>query len=86
MIHNAYSVRDTCAETFLMPMFFLNNASAVRALGDAVNRPKEDNNFYQHPEHYQLYHIGTFDDENGSFTPVVPVFVVDCQSLVTQQV
>lgn len=85
MIHKAYAVRDTCAETFLMPMFFVNNASAVRALGDAVNRPKDDNNFYQHPEHYQLYEIGSFDDNTGCFTPLVPVFVVDCQSLVMSQ-
>lgn len=84
MIHAVFSVRDTCVEAWLLPMFFQNRAAAVRALGDAVNRPKEDNQFYQHPEHYQLYEIGTFDDESGSMSPIVPVFVVDCQSLVRQ--
>lgn len=83
MIHNAYAVRDVCVDTFLLPMFFQNHAGAVRALGDAVNRPKEDNQFYQHPEHYQLYHIGHFEDDNGIFTPLsAPAFIVDCQSLV----
>lgn len=78
-----FAVRDTCVGAFLMPMFFPNRAGAVRALGDAVNKAGSDNQFYQHPEHYQLYEIGSFDDEVGlveSFA--APEFVVDCQSLV----
>lgn len=83
MKHGVFAVRDTCIGSFLMPMFFPNNAGAVRALGDAVNKPKEDNNFYQHPEHYQLYHIGNFDDEVGIVVSLpAPEFIVDCQSLV----
>lgn len=82
MKHQAYSVMDTCAGTYLMPMFFLNNASAIRALGDAVNRPKEDNQFYQHPEHFQLYKIGEFDDDHGIFEGHPPMFVVSCNDLV----
>lgn len=81
MKHAVYSVRDTCVGSFLLPMFFQNNAAAVRALGDAVNRPDKDNNFHQHPEHYQLYRVGDFDDESGSLEPMVPEFIVDCQSL-----
>jgi len=82
MIHECFGIRDTCVGAYQVPMFFVNSAAAVRALGDAVNRAKEDNAFYQHPEHYQLWHLGSFDDESGLFTPVAPVFVVDCQSLV----
>jgi len=79
---SVFAVRDTCIQSYNMPMFFANSAGAVRALGDAVNRAKEDNAFYSHPEHYQLYHIGEFDDETGMIEAIVPVFVVDCQSLV----
>lgn len=86
MKHAIFAVRDTCVGAYLLPMFFQNRAAAVRALGDAVNRPKEDNQFYQHPEHYQLYEIGAFDEESGQLEPIVPVFVVDCQSLVRQPV
>ena len=82
MRHACFSIRDTCVGVFGMPMFFQNSAGAVRALGDVVNRSSEDNNYYQHPEHYQLFEIGVFDDDSGSFEPIVPVFVVDCQSLV----
>jgi len=82
MRHAVFAVRDTCIGAYNMPMFFQNRAAAVRALGDAVNRPKDDNMYYQHPEHYQLYYIGDFEDDNGELFPCVPVFVVDCQSLV----
>lgn len=82
MIHECFAVRDTCVGAYNMPMFFQNAAAAVRALGDAVNRAKEDNAYYQHPEHYQLWHIGSFNDDDGQFLPIPPVFVVDCQSLV----
>ena len=63
-------------------MFFQNSAACVRALGDAVNKPGADNQFNQHPEHYQLYRIGDFDDDTGIITPQIPEFIVDCQSLV----
>lgn len=83
MIHGVFAVRDTCVGSFLLPMFFQNRAAAVRALGDAVNKPKEDNQFYQHPEHFQLCEIGSFDDETGIVSSLLaPEFVVDCQSLV----
>jgi len=82
MIHRAFAVRDTCVGVWLMPWFFQNSAAAVRALGDAVNKAGSDNNFYQHPEHYQLYEIGSFCDDSGMFTAEVPQFIVDCQSLV----
>lgn len=86
MIHNIYAVRDTCVGSFLLPMFFQNDAAAVRALGDATNKPKEDNQFYQHPEHYQLYRLGAIDDENASIDLLpAPLFVVDCQSLVREK-
>lgn len=82
MKHGVFAVRDTCVEAYMLPMYFLNKAAATRALGDAVNRPEKDNQFYQHPEHFQLWFLGEFDDSNGVFTSIPPEFVVDCQSLV----
>jgi len=83
MKHGVYCVRDTCVAAFLVPMYFVNRAAATRAFGDAVNNPAKDNQFYQHPEHYQLYECGSFDDENGLFSLLpAPEFVVDAVSLV----
>lgn len=83
MLHNVFAVRDVCVNTFLLPMYFQNSAAAVRALGDAVNGPPgKDNLFASHPEHFQLYQIGKFDDESGQLLSEIPEFIVDCQSLV----
>lgn len=85
MKHGVYATRDTCVGSFLLPMYFQNDAGAVRALGDVVNKPSQDNMYYQHPEHFQLYELGCFDDETGILEPLsAPRFVVDCQSLVRQ--
>lgn len=84
MEYSVFAVRDTCAEVWLMPWFFRSTGECVRSLTDAVNRSKEDNQFYQHPEHYQLYFLGLYDDDNGLFETEPPKFVVDCQSLVNK--
>lgn len=46
------SVHDRCSELWFDPIFAVNEASAMRAFGDAVNNPQSD--FYAHPEHYVL--------------------------------
>lgn len=83
MNFQAFSILDTCAGTHSLPVFFVNTASAIRSMADVVNRPKEDNIYYQHPEHHQLYSIGTFDDSNGTFVPEPPRFIVAFQELVS---
>lgn len=83
MNHAMFAIRDTCVGSFLLPMFFQNRAGAVRAFGDAVNKAASDNQLYQHPEHFQLFELGLFDDETGLSTMLVaPEFVVDASSLV----
>ena len=83
MKHQVFAVRDTCVASFLLPMYFQNSAGAVRALSDAVNGPiSKDNLFGTHPEHFQLWLVGEFDDDDGQLIPCAPTFVVDCQSLV----
>ena len=76
------SVLDVKAKAFLQPFFVANSSMAIRSFGDAVNNAKPDNNFYQHPEHFRLYQLGTFDDETGLHTLLdAPEFVVDAVSL-----
>lgn len=77
-----YAVRDSAVEAFHMPMFFPTDAAAIRALGDAVNKPQEDNVYYKHPEHFNLYSIGEFNEENGLINSHPPEFVVSCEALI----
>lgn len=79
---NIYGVKDVAVNAFHMPMFFQSDKACVRALGDAVNTPKEDNIYYKHPEHFDLYKIGVFDEETGVIAGHAPEFIVGCDSLV----
>ena len=66
MIHQVYAVKDAAVETFLQPIFSPSQASAYRALGDAVNDPGHA--FNRHTEYYKLFHLGSFCDQTGSFS------------------
>lgn len=82
MIKLIYTLRDTATEVFLVPMFFHSEAEARRSVGDVVNRKADDNIICQHPEHFQLFYIGTFDDSTGIFKTVPPEFVTSAIDLV----
>lgn len=66
MQFNIYSVRDEKASAFIPPIFFVNDAEAIRAFGDAVVNPKSG--FNRHPEDYSFHCLGTFDDVSGLIT------------------
>lgn len=65
-------VRDRAADVYGVPMFVASIGGAIRSFGDEVNRSAENNPFYMHPEDFDLYSIGTFDDTSGSFECGVP--------------
>lgn len=77
MIRGVYLIRDTALGSFLIPMFFQSEGAARRAFADEVNRSAEDNIMFQHPEHFQLYYAGSYDDASGLITCDSPTFVVD---------
>lgn len=70
MIHNVYAVFDHCAKAFLPPFLLRNDGQAVRAFKDCVN--SKSHQFSEHPEDYQLFCLGTFDDTLGDFTNQEP--------------
>lgn len=66
------AVRDRSADIFTAPSFVPNLGSAIRGFGDEVNRAAENNLFYHHPEDFDLYSLGTYDDATGTFDCGVP--------------
>lgn len=62
------SIRDRAVDAFGRPMFFPTIGAAVRAFDDEINRDSKDNPYFAHPEDYDLYHLGHFDDSTGRFT------------------
>lgn len=62
------SVRDVCADLFGQPFFQASVGMAQRTFTDSVNRQDPNNLMSQHPEHFELYQLGFYDDADASFT------------------
>lgn len=61
------SIRDRVADCFSRPVFTQTEGTAIRSFTDEVNRPAADNELGKHPEDFDLYLVGVFDDQDGSF-------------------
>lgn len=75
MKYKIVCVRDRVADAFSVPQFVLNLGAAIRGFGDEVRRPHSDerpNALNQHPEDYDLYVLGEFDDDGAVFTTAAP--------------
>ena len=77
-----YSVYDSKAEAFLPPFFLPREEMAIRTFSDAVN--SNDHQFGRHPEDYNLFRLGTFDDSSGELrseiTPIVVAYALELRS------
>lgn len=62
-----FSVLDKKAAAFVRPFFAPTSAVAVRSFGAALRGGDEV--MKDHPEDFVLYHVGEFDQLNGSVTP-----------------
>lgn len=70
MIIHFFSIYDKKAEAFTNGCFQADfPGQALRAFNDMIN--STDNDLGKHPEDYALFHIGTFNKENGLFTTAV---------------
>jgi len=63
MIYRCYSVRDLKAAAFAPPFFLGRDEVAVRTFSDALADPTHP--MHAHPEDYQLFYLGEFNDETG---------------------
>lgn len=65
-----YALRDIRTEAFNRPMFLQNEAVLDRSIRDAMQ--DENSLLCSHPEDYQLFELGEYDEETGQITPVAP--------------
>lgn len=69
---NVYAVRDRAMDGFLRPIFVQSDGVAIRSFVDELNRAAPDNAMYAHPDDYDLYYLGTFHEETGTFNTQPP--------------
>lgn len=65
MKHVICSVRDSAADCFQRPFMTQTPAVAVRLFGDEVKNDNDNNPMVRHPEHFELFELGLFDDETA---------------------
>lgn len=85
MILNVYSIYDVKAAAYRFPFFKGSNGEAMRFFGDGVSDPKTA--LAAHPEDYNLYLHGSFDDISGQLTTLhAPQFLCAAVDFIQQAV
>jgi len=69
-------VKDRAAEVFNRPFFVPHRNVAIRDFTDEVNRAAADNQLNKHPDDFDLYLLGEFNDNTGEFSISVPQVLV----------
>ncbi len=75
------SVKDTAAQAFGRPVFVPTVSVAVRSFRDEINRPDSKEDMAQHPEDFELYELGSFEDATGVITVIEPRLVARAKDL-----
>jgi hypothetical protein len=70
MLLNIYSIYDSAANAYATPFFMQNDGLATRAF--QANVDNKDSQIHEFPDQFTLFHIGTYDDENGSINSITP--------------
>lgn len=68
MMLKAYSIRDAKAEIYNDPFYRKTHGEAERDFSQLVNDPKSK--IHEFPEDYDLYFVGEWNDNTGSFIPL----------------
>lgn len=72
------SVKDRKAGVFTSPQCVVRLEAALRSFADNVNDPRPDNMWFKHPEDFELWHVGSFDDQTGKVAVLVEVALLAC--------
>lgn len=67
MLLQIVCVRDRAVNAFGQPQFVVSIGGATRSFTDEVNRADVNNPMHKHPEDFEFYHLGTYDDGDAKF-------------------
>lgn len=60
-----FTVYDKVAEFHMQPFFARTNGEAIRSFSQAVNEDPQKSQIAAHPHQYELFEIGSFDEQLG---------------------
>lgn len=67
-----FAVRDRAADSFGAPFVQVARGQAIRSFSDEINRAAPDNQLYLHPDDFDLFELGEFDDSTGLYNTAIP--------------
>jgi hypothetical protein len=76
------SVKDRAADVFNRPFFVPHRNVAIRDFTDEVNRTAADNQLSKHPDDFDLYLLGEFNDATGEFSISQPQVLVRAKDVI----
>lgn len=80
----AFSIRDQKSEVFNTPFFQKTHGEAERSFRELVTDQKSM--VHKYPEDYDLYFIGTYNDQTGLIKPLdTPQHMLKAVQIKTQQ-
>ena len=83
MIHQLIAVYDFKSAAYARPVAVPADGAAIRSFQDAVN--DKSTAYAKHPEDYQLFNIGTYDDITGEIISKKPALLTQASSLLQIQ-
>lgn len=80
MNHYVIAVKDRAVDAFNRPFTTRTKGEAIRSFTDEAHRA--DSEIAKHPQDYDLYCLGEYDDQSGSITGYErPELIVRAQDL-----
>jgi len=74
------AVKDRAIDAYNRPIYVPTIGVAIRSFNDEVNR--KDSEMANHPEDYDLYELGSWDDQTAIYQPLdVPRVITRAQDV-----
>lgn len=88
MKHTIVCIRDIKTNSYFVPQYIKSVGGFLRQMGDELNGPQNPNTVAEtmskHPEDFELYQLGTWDDETGQYELTEKTQLCVVSSLITR--
>ena len=82
MRYKVLVIRDRAIDAYGQPFFSASVGGAVRSFSDEINKVREGNQLNAHPEDFDLFLLGEFDDATAEFDTQRPAQVAVGKDLI----
>jgi hypothetical protein len=84
MKYTVCAVKDRAVDAFNRPLYVPTVGVAIRSFTDECN--KKDSELYIHPEDYDFYELGSWDDQTAIYIPLeAPRVIARAQDIVISE-